>query len=345
MKDRIKAKLVHFGDDDTTVPNNKTYLKDTEYQSLTSIKYRDGRVASKMLDGMFGGKKTFPNPKDVDITTRVLRAVGQKKATILDFFSGSGTTGHAVINLNREDSGNRRYILIEMGDHFDSVLLKRLQKVIYTPDWKKGKPQSAAKGLSHGFSYLRLESYEDTLNNLALKRPNGLTDLFDPAGKEDYLLHYMLNVESQASLLSVGDFKNPFAYKLRIATDSAGACQPRAVDLVETFNYLLGLRVANFDAKLDLGYILVSGKLPDGQSCLIVWRDCDKLDYEATGKLLERHKITPNDNEYDVVYINGDHNIPTIAQATEAEGGVTRQLTLRQIEPEFITRMFAGEEA
>ncbi|HOY54442.1 MAG TPA: hypothetical protein PL015_07175, partial [Opitutaceae bacterium] len=198
---------------------------------------------------------------------------------------------------------------------------------------------------SHCFKYLRLESYEDTLNNLALKRPDGLTDLFDPAGKEDYLLHYMLNVESQASLLSVGDFKKPFDYKLRIATDSAGACQTRAVDLVETFNYLLGLRVAHLDAKLDLGYVLVSGKLPDGQSCLIVWRDCERLDYEATSKLLERHKITPNDSEYDVVYINGDHNIPTIAQATEAEGGVTRQLTLRQIEPEFISRMFAGEEA
>jgi adenine-specific DNA-methyltransferase len=158
--------------------------------------------------------------------------------------------------------------------------------------------------------------------------------------------HYclMLNVESQASLLSVKDFKKPFDYKLRIATDSAGACQTRAVDLVETFNYLLGLRVAHLDANLDLGYILVSGKLPDGQSCLVVWRDCEKLDYEATSKLLDRHKITPNDNEYDVVYINGDHNIPTIAQATEAEGGVTRQLTLRQIEPEFIARMFAGEE-
>lgn len=345
MKERIKANLVHFGDDHTTVPNNKTYLKDTEFQSLTSIKYRDGRVASKMLDGMFGEKKTFPNPKDVDITTRVLRAVGQKESTVLDFFSGSGTIGHAVINLNREDNGRRRYILIEMGDHFDSVLTKRLQKVVYSQDWKKGKPQTAVKGLSHGFQYLRLESYEDTLNNLALKRPDGLTDLFDPAGKEDYLLHYMLNVESQASLLSVEDFKKPFDYKLRIAANSAGACQARAVDLVETFNYLLGLRVAHLDAKLDLGYVFVSGKLPDGQSCLIVWRDCDKLDYEATSKFLDRHKITPNDSEYDVVYINGDHNIPTVAQATEAEGGTTRQLTLRQIEPEFIARMFAGEEA
>jgi adenine-specific DNA-methyltransferase len=292
------------------------------------------------------GAKSFSNPKPLRLITHLL-SIGApgKFDLVMDFFAGSGTTGHAVIDRNREDSGSRRYILSEMGVHFDTILLKRVQKAIYSKNWKDATPEDQSTGVSHLFKYLRLESYEDTLNNLALKRPDGLFDLFDPAGKEDYLLHYMLNVESQASLLSVEDFKKPFDYKLRIATDSAGACQTRAVDLVETFNYLLGLRVAHLDAKLDLGYVLVSGKLPDGQSCLVVWRDCEKLDYEATGKLLDRHKITPNDNEYDVVYINGDHNIPTVAQATEAEGGVTRQLTLRQIEPEFITRMFTGEEA
>ena len=291
------------------------------------------------------GSKAFSNPKPLRLLAHLL-AVGapEKTATILDFFAGSGTTAHAVINRNREDSGRRKYILIEVGGHFDSVLRPRVQKAVYSKTWENVVPVGTDAGLSHCFKYLRLESYEDTLNNLALKRPDGLTDLFDPAGKEDYLLHYMLNVESQASLLSVEDFKKPFDYKLRIAADSAGTCRTRAVDLVETFNYLLGLRIAHLDAKLDLGHVLVSGKLPDGQSCLIIWRDCEKLDYEGTTKLLERHKITPNDNEYDVVYINGDHNIPTIAQATEAEGGVTRQLTLRQIEPEFIARMFAGEE-
>ncbi len=299
----------------------------------------------KALKSLFG-TEVFDNPKPITLVQRGLSLSGGTgdSLLVLDPFAGSGTTGHAVIDLNRSLSGRRNYILAEMGQHFYSVILPRIAKVVFSSDWKDGKPTSA-NGLSHCFKYLRLESYEDTLNNLALQRPEGLTDLFDPAGKEDYLLHYMLNVESRASLLSVQDFKKPFDYKLRIATDSAGACQTKAVDLVETFNYLLGLRVAHLDAKLDLGYLLVSGKLPNGQSCLIVWRDCLKLDYEATSRLLERHKITPNDNEYDVVYINGDHNIPTIAQATEAEGGVTRQLTLRQIEPEFLARMFTGEEA
>ena len=61
------------------------------------------------------------------------------RAQVLDFFAGSGTTGHAVINLNREDDGQRKYVLVEIGDHFDTVLLPRMKKVVYSPDWKDGK--------------------------------------------------------------------------------------------------------------------------------------------------------------------------------------------------------------
>ncbi|MBW7893732.1 MAG: site-specific DNA-methyltransferase [Opitutaceae bacterium] len=339
----VKDNRLWFSDDPDAIPQQKYFLHEVGSVVATSVfrQYADGEPK---LEALFGKKGLIPNPKPPELIARLFRQTVFEGETIADFFAGSGTSGEAAINLVRADGKRRKYILVEMGSHFERVLKMRLLKSVYSPNWKEGEPQDHRLGSSHCIKYLRLEAYEDTLNNLALKRPDGLLDLFDPAGKEDYLLHYMLNVESQASLLSVGDFKKPFDYKLRIATDSAGACQTRAVDLVETFNYLLGLRVAHLDAKLDLGYVLVSGKLPDGQSCLVVWRDCEKLDYEATSKLLERHKITPNDNEYDVVYINGDHNIPTVAQATEAEGGVTRQLTLRQIEPEFITRMFAGEE-
>jgi hypothetical protein len=62
----------------------------------------------------------------------------------LDYFAGSGTTGHAVINLNREDEGQRRFVLVEMGDHFDTVLLPRIKKATFTPEWSDGKPQRRA---------------------------------------------------------------------------------------------------------------------------------------------------------------------------------------------------------
>jgi len=91
---------------------------------------------------------------------------------ILDYFAGSGTTAHAAIHLNRETGGSRKYILVEMGAYFDSVLKPRFQKVIYSKDWKDGKPVSR-EGSSHLFKYLRLESYEDTLNNLAFRPPEG----------------------------------------------------------------------------------------------------------------------------------------------------------------------------
>lgn len=76
----------------------------------------------------------------------------------------------------------------------------------------------------------------------------------------------------------------------------------------------------------------------------MLWRDCDMLDYAGVSKLCDRMAINPADNEYDVVYINGDHNIPTVLAQTVEEGGVTRVLKLRQIEPEFLERMFSVED-
>jgi adenine-specific DNA-methyltransferase len=104
MLEKIEDKEIHFGDDHTTVPNNKVYLKNSEEQSLTSIKYRDGRVASNLLKSMFGEKDPFKNPKDVDLTARILKALETKDSYVLDYFGGSGTTVHAAIELQRVDS-------------------------------------------------------------------------------------------------------------------------------------------------------------------------------------------------------------------------------------------------
>lgn len=114
MLQRIKDGFIHFGDDETTVPNNKTYLKNTEFQSLTSVKYKDGRVASKQLIGLMGGNY-FTNPKDVDILKALMKAIGVGQNDIVfDFFAGSGTTAHTVMELNLEDGGNRQSISVQM---------------------------------------------------------------------------------------------------------------------------------------------------------------------------------------------------------------------------------------
>ncbi len=162
--------------------------------------------------------------------------------------------------------------------------------------------------------------------------------------KDDYLLNYLLDVESRGSLLSVEDFRKPFDYMMNIAVDSAGAFEPRKIDLVETFNYLIGLRVKHIDMQPARGFVTVTGTLPSGESCLVLWRDCEMLDYEGIARLCDKLAINPADNEFDVVYINGDHNIPTVLTQTLDEGGATRVLKLRQIEPEFLERMFSVED-
>jgi adenine-specific DNA-methyltransferase len=81
---------------------------------------------------------------------------------VLDFFAGSGTTAHAVMNLNRADGGSRKYILVEMGEHFHTVILPRVKKIAFSDKWKDGKA-NGGQGMSHFVKYFDLEQYEDTL--------------------------------------------------------------------------------------------------------------------------------------------------------------------------------------
>ncbi|MDX8395254.1 MAG: DNA methyltransferase, partial [Mariprofundaceae bacterium] len=262
---------------------------------------------------------------------------------ILDYFAGSGTTGHAVINLNRDDNGKLKYILVEQGEYFDTVLKPRISKVVYSDKWKDGKPTALETGISHCFKYIRLESYEDALNNLNLKKTNkqrSFLDTLPEDAKEDYLLHYMLDVESRGSLLSVESFDKPFDYTMNISVDSAGAYEKRHVDLVETFNYLIGLRVNHINSQFDKGFVMVTGSLPSGEKTLVLWRDAETIDYDALDKLCDKLSINPADSEFDVVYINGDHNIPT---AFTNSDGVTKTLKIRQIERKFLDQMFSVE--
>jgi len=86
----------------------------------------------------------FDTQKPVSLLNRVLSLALENNELCIDFFAGSGTTGHAVINLNREDGGRRKFILVEMAQHFDTVLLPRIKKVTFTPEWKDGKPKRMA---------------------------------------------------------------------------------------------------------------------------------------------------------------------------------------------------------
>lgn len=311
-----------------------------------------GKYGNSLLIDMLGEKR-FDFPKSIHLVKKCISLAVQadEQALVLDYFGGSGTTAHAVIELRREAQAaglepKLGFILVEQGEYFETVTKPRAIKAIYSAQWKDGEPTAPQTGLSGCFKVLKLESYEDALNNIQLARPPAVGDLFGflpDHARDDYLLRYMLNVESRASLLSIGDFRKPFDYAMDIAVDSAGAFERRPVDLVETFNYLLGLRVGQVDAQLERGFVKVTGTLPGGESCLVLWRDCEVLDYEGISRLCEELAIDPANSRFDVIYLNGDHNIPSVLTQTAAQGGATRELKLRQIEPEFLERMFAVE--
>jgi adenine-specific DNA-methyltransferase len=291
---------------------------------------------------------SFSSPKSPFFISDIITHSTCDDELILDFYSGSGTTAHGLFLSNREDDGRRKYILVEQGDYFDTVLKLRIQKVVYSADWKDGQPTAPHTGISHAFKVLKIESYEDALNNLELRQTQQQTDLLESlpqSTQDDYLLRYMLDIESRGSLLSVEQFAKPFDFTLKVTVDSAGAYEERPIDMVETFNYLIGLHVKHIDMNMDKGFVLVTGLLPSGEKTLVLWRDVERVDYESLNRLCDKLAINPADSEYEVVYINGDHNIPAVFTSLENEGGITKTLKIRQIEPEFLNRMFAAENA
>ena len=310
--------------------------------------YASANYGASELKDLFG-EKNFDFPKARRLVEDALRACGaaQKNTTVIDFFGGSGTTAHAVISISRDTHEKHSYVLVEQGEYFDTVIKPRIQKIVYSADWKDGKATAPQTGISHAFKVLKLESYEDTLNNLNLCRNKAQQSLFDAlpqSAKEDYLLGYMLDIESRGSLLSVEHFNKPFDCKLKVAVDSAGAYEEHTIDLVETFNYLIGLRVKHIDMQRDIGFVSITGWLPTGEKTLVLWRDVERVDYKTLNRLCEKLAINPTDSKFEIVYINGDHNIPAVFTSTEAEGGITKRLKIRQIEPEFLNRMFAVED-
>lgn len=215
-------------------------------------KYASANYGASEMKDLFGVKE-FDFPKASHLVYDCIKAAGIKKkdSTVLDYFAGSGTTGHAVINLNREDNGKRKYILVEMGIYFDTVLMPRIAKIVYSGNWKDGKPTARHTGISHFFKYLRLESYEDTLNNLSFNN-NSKAYQDNPNLYEDYMLRYLLDVETQGSqsLLNIDAFADPCAYKLKVKQPGSDEYVVKNIDLLETFNYLIGLRVVHIAAPL-----------------------------------------------------------------------------------------------
>lgn len=134
----------------------KTYMESvggklaTNYWPFSETGHTD--EAKKDLLSIFGGKVTFDTPKPARLIERVLTIAASPDSIVLDSFAGSGTTAHAVLNMNKADGGNRRFILVEMMDYADSITAERVKRVIQG----YGEGKKAVEGTGGSFSFYDL---------------------------------------------------------------------------------------------------------------------------------------------------------------------------------------------
>lgn len=122
---------VAWGLDETTQPHIKKRIE-TAMELLRSVIYLDNRYTTKQLENILSRKKAFDNPKPVDLIKRLLEFTTTSTSIILDFFAGSGTTGQAVMELNEEDGGNRKFILVTNNENniAKDITRERLYRII-----------------------------------------------------------------------------------------------------------------------------------------------------------------------------------------------------------------------
>lgn len=312
--------------------------------------YSAAEYGTNLLTRLFGETHRFSFPKSVHAVADCLRVANLKddpSGCVFDPFGGSGTTAHAVIDLNRADGGQRTFTLVEMGEYFHTVLKPRVAKIVYGTEWANGRAQAHDKGVSTLVRYFAIESYEDALNNLPA--PSG--QLLDgrSLAEKDALVTYALDLELGPRLLDFDAFRDPWGYTIKAQLAGDAEIKRHRVDLVETFNYLIGLKVhaygplerysADFERAAhadNLGRIKITGRLrrdPNGPfvfqrvegelndgnatRVLVVWRkltDDPEKDAAALDAWMARHRETTRERtehrDYHLIYINGPVTLP-----------------------------------
>lgn len=283
-----------------------------EYEELHSNKIK--RNAAEYTPN---GSEITQKPEQ--LLRRAIEVSSEEGDVILDYFAGSGTTPAVAMKLGR------KFLAIEMGQYFDTDMLWRLKQVLF------GKEVGISRQIPYSgggmFQYIRLESYEDTLDSIELDQADQQRL---PDATEEYLLKYMLSWESRDSdtLLNPARLTRPFSYRLRVHAN--GEKQERTVDLPETFNYLLGLKVQKREVFDDNGrrYLVFRGETREapGRVVAVIWRETEgwtEDDFARDRDFVAQHNLTGG---ADTVYVNGDSVIPGA----------------KPIEPMFKARMFAA---
>ncbi|WP_298342210.1 site-specific DNA-methyltransferase [uncultured Algibacter sp.] len=149
----IEQKRVYFGVNKKGIPQRVIYAHESKGQPTTN--YWDNVITNKEgkkeIIQLFGGND-FNTPKPVLLICKILKISTNKNSIILDSFAGSGTTAHAVLNLNKQDGGNRKFILVEMEDYANTITAERVKKVING----YGEDKKVIEGTGGDFIYYEL---------------------------------------------------------------------------------------------------------------------------------------------------------------------------------------------
>jgi adenine-specific DNA-methyltransferase len=281
----------------------------------TNKLYDASTYGSELINDLFGISelKQFDFPKSIYAVKESLEAMTyNRNAWYMDYFGGSGSTFHATQLMNIEDKGKRKCIMMEQGQYFYSVIIPRIKKIAFTTRWNKGKPNlSNTTGLGVFFKYQRLEQYEEALENIAFTAPEDAKQ--KALAFDQYIPKYMLEFETKDSqtLVNTVAMKDPWDYKLKV-WDGFTYDTEQAVDLVETFNYLIGLHMQQCITKEINGYKyqFILGHNNANKQLAVVWRsvkDWTLEDYKADAKVLENELKTFS---FDQLYINDQATLP-----------------------------------
>ncbi|TWJ19465.1 site-specific DNA-methyltransferase [Geobacter argillaceus] len=244
---------------------------------------------------------TFPKPQKF-VSTLVEQATNNTE-TVLDFFGGSGTTGHAVIALNKTDGekGKRKFVLVEMGAYFDTVLTPRIQKVMYSLNWRDGRPiADKVDGYQGIVKVQRLEQYEDLLANLETAwdgetLPKGLP------------VQYLFRPEHNRLVASI-DLSRPFTQTIKAGKTR----EEKTIDLMETWLYLQGywIKSRRVYPENDRDYLAVETTV----GVLVVFRDIDpgEDDSAALNAIIDRYKGESGELAVTRLEVNFDADIRTV---------------------------------
>jgi len=300
--EKYKIKIKKYLIDELGLVNGdslKSILDENDFE----YKIGGTNTATRELKNIFGDL-TFVTAKPIDLILNLLYISTMKEDLVLDFFAGSGTTAQAVMKLNQIDGGMRKFILVEMADYVNTLIIPRIKKIAFSSNWNEGLPVDN-NGQGIFLKYHSLEQYDDSLENIQLKQ----TSIYEST---DYFVSYMLKNESRESsiFLNLDNLLDPYEYKLNIIRDYKKDLVK--IDIIETFNYLLGITISNVKRikTEDNIYSFIFGTLNNKQTA-IIWRKVKGIDFNKDKLIIEENIKEFNP---EIVYANGDAVIKNYRQ-------------------------------